>query len=379
MKSNETLCNQVYEYVKNNIDTGFYGDGKLPTEAELAAKFFVSRITVKNAMTRLVDEGVIIRIQGKGSFVKAMEVPGTAIQQNEKSAPPKTIALVMGGYTSSFGLEVLNGAMDEAQKHNTHLIVTSTNNDQSQETDIIASLINDGVSGLIVQPVHGETYSKQIIKAIYSGYSIVMLDRCMQGIDAPYVGVDDRELSRRAVDKLLDSNHTDIALLALANDRSSTIRERMDGFRDACVDRQVVVNKDLWLVDLNAAFEHPPELLNPKEIYESYVSQIEAHLKAHPEITAIFGTEYYVSKAAWDALSRIGKRVPEDVSLVSFDMDLNYVGIRTMSHIRQPQTEMGRNAVKLLLDTIDHKPQANQQCLLAGEWIDGGTIAMRKV
>lgn len=374
MKKSETLSHQIYEYIKSQIQAGAYPDGKLPTENELAQQFFVSRITTKNAMKQLAEEGLIVRIQGKGSFVSQSSSEGLPHFSPPPPKTQKTIALIMGGYTSSFGLDVLNGAIMKAQSRGAHLIVASSNNDQQLETELISSFMNAGVKGIVVQPAHGEMYSRQIIQALYSGYPIVMLDRRMQGIDAPFVGVDNRALSRSAVNHLIQSGHRDIALLALADERSSTILERMEGFMDACVDNHVAVNKDLWLVNLNSAFNQPPELLNVLDTYENYVEQIQQHLLAHPEITAIFGTEYRVSKAAWEALRRLGRKTPEDVSLVSFDMDSSYVGSHTMSYIKQPQHELGQRAVELLLDAVDHKPLKETNCILEGEWVDGGTV-----
>ena len=42
---------------------------RLPSEAELCAEFDVSRITVRRAVDELVEEGVLERRQGKGTFV----------------------------------------------------------------------------------------------------------------------------------------------------------------------------------------------------------------------------------------------------------------------------------------------------------------------
>ncbi len=374
MQSRETLSQQVYHRIKEDILNGVYAEGKLPPESELAKALFVSRITTKSAMKRLVDEGLIVRIRGKGSFVAS-----TASQICASTAPaPKPgnlIALVMGGYTSAFGLDILNGALLEARRHGLHLIVCSTSNDQAQEADTLQSLMAAGVQGIIIQPVHGEVYSRPLIEAVYADYPIVMLDRRMQGINAPFVGVDNCTLSKFAVQKLLAAGHRDIALLALTDQRSSTIEERMSGFVDAYMEKRLGVNKDLWLTNMSDVFDQPSDTLNAAETHERYVSMIQDHLRAHPEITAIFGTEYRVSKAAWDALRRMGKRVPHEVSLVSFDMDSSYVGSHTMSYIKQPQEEMGRRSVQLLTDILAHKPIAERCCLLEGRWVDGGTIA----
>ncbi len=46
-------------------------DDALPPERELAEELSVSRITVRKAIDGLVDEGLLIRRQGSGTFVAA--------------------------------------------------------------------------------------------------------------------------------------------------------------------------------------------------------------------------------------------------------------------------------------------------------------------
>lgn len=60
----------IYDKLYSDIVSGVYGSGtKLPGESELAEKYDVSRNTVRQALTVLVEDGLVEKIQGKGTFV----------------------------------------------------------------------------------------------------------------------------------------------------------------------------------------------------------------------------------------------------------------------------------------------------------------------
>lgn len=68
--SGPTLRSQVREQLREQIHRGQWLTGdKLPSEADLMAQHQVSRITVRHALADLEAEGLINRVQGKGSFV----------------------------------------------------------------------------------------------------------------------------------------------------------------------------------------------------------------------------------------------------------------------------------------------------------------------
>ncbi len=65
------LVQQSYDKIRTLIEEGNYGEsGQLPSETILAAELNVSRATVRTALTRLEYDGFIMRIHGKGTFVK---------------------------------------------------------------------------------------------------------------------------------------------------------------------------------------------------------------------------------------------------------------------------------------------------------------------
>nr|HMQ56037.1 GntR family transcriptional regulator [Anaerolineae bacterium] len=66
---------QVREILRDQIKTGVLKPGqKLPAEDELATQFGVSRMTVRQGISDLSDEGVLYRRRGIGTFVTQFHV-----------------------------------------------------------------------------------------------------------------------------------------------------------------------------------------------------------------------------------------------------------------------------------------------------------------
>lgn len=66
---------QIQEQLRSDIKTGEFKPGeKLPSENELAQQYSTTRATVVHAMQGLMVEGLIERIRGKGTFVKASPI-----------------------------------------------------------------------------------------------------------------------------------------------------------------------------------------------------------------------------------------------------------------------------------------------------------------
>ncbi|MGA2193736.1 MAG: GntR family transcriptional regulator [Bryobacteraceae bacterium] len=64
------LYHQLQRHLQAEIESGkWHADEQLPSEPKLAERFGVSKITVRQAMEKLVDLGYVRREQGRGTFI----------------------------------------------------------------------------------------------------------------------------------------------------------------------------------------------------------------------------------------------------------------------------------------------------------------------
>lgn len=96
------LVDRVHEQLNQRIRDGNYPpDTRLPGEHELAAMLGVSRPIVRDAISRLRDEGIVYSRQGAGTFVQATTSPQTVLAYS----PVKTIADIQRCYEFRLTIE----------------------------------------------------------------------------------------------------------------------------------------------------------------------------------------------------------------------------------------------------------------------------------
>jgi GntR family transcriptional regulator len=71
---------QMETLMREKLDSGEWAPGQMiPSENELSAAFGVSRMTVRNVVTKLVHEGLLDRVAGKGTFVLPQKISASPL------------------------------------------------------------------------------------------------------------------------------------------------------------------------------------------------------------------------------------------------------------------------------------------------------------
>ena len=350
MKNHVPLYKEIEQFIMSQIrNNNWATNSKIPSENELAAQFHVSRITVKNALTNLVESGVIFRQQGKGSFVSPNHhIALDSLYQKQNNGQKRAIGFLMPRLDNRFTANVLSGIEDELSNANYHLIFAKTNDSQTHEILKIKEMLEYGVDGLIIFPVEGEHYNNEILSLTLSKFPLVLVDRFLKGIDTSSVSSDNYNASIDAVNHLYELGHRHIALFSSKAEGTSSIEDRISGYEQGLENNKILINRGLQVSNMTFDMTH-------EQIY-TIVSNF---LDENPEVTAIITCNMGVEIIR--AVRETGRNVPKDLSIIIFDdiPDANYFHL-SPTVIAQQELEIGREAAKHIIEQIQHIEQGEQ-------------------
>jgi LacI family transcriptional regulator len=142
-----------------------------------------------------------------------------------------TIGLLLPDFTHPFFAEIARAVAQTVRPHGYHVIISYSEEDPELEISEADSLLARQVDGLIIastQPVRRLALFKKI-QARKVPY--VLIDRPIGGVQAPFVGVDNRAIGRLATEHLIARGCTQIA--HLRGPAIGIAGERLQGYREA--------------------------------------------------------------------------------------------------------------------------------------------------
>ncbi|KAF9404809.1 hypothetical protein HW555_014158 [Spodoptera exigua] len=171
----------------------------------------------------------------------------------------------------------------------------------------------------------------------------VLIDIVMDNPQVGTVSIDSEAASLEAVDYLIGRGHKHIGMINGSRDANvSTLRE--SGYRQAMEKNGLLVNESYVQY---ANFDEDITFLITKNL-----------LSNHKEITALFCASDIMAIGAIRAARDMGKKVPEDLSIIGFDdiVLASYV-TPTLTSVAQDMETIGFQAAKLLSEIIKDNPK----------------------
>jgi len=257
-----------------------------------------------------------------------------------------TIGVVLPEISHSFFPEVVKGIEEVVYRKKYQLFLTNSAEDNRREKNAIETLRSHRVDGLLISCSQSTTDISYYKKLIKRGLPIVFFDRCVEGIGASCIKINDFESSVTLTKHLISHGYRRIAHL-YGPQKISIGRERLGGFCQAMEESGYEIKKE-WLVESGFKIN---------DGYRAMKVLLELSPENRPK--AVIAVTDPVAFGAINAIHDANLTVPDDMAVVGFSDDVKAALINPpLTTILQPGYEMGMRAARKLIDTIEsnHEP-----------------------
>jgi len=322
LQKHSPLYLQVRDRLIKRIEEGRVDpSGKLPSEHEICREFQVSRTTARLAVEELIEQGLVVRLPGKGSYVRdrqpASEGPvlrtvGVITEIDVELHPSRATGCLMVIQGIRAAIEPLGG----------QIILMSA---ERQQKGAMPNVEWDGLI-LVSPPVSLQRRFKN------ATVPTVLIGSRHESVTLPSVALHTFQMAFEAVEYLVNLGHSRIAVLA--GDLKNVGRRKLIQGYEAAFLKHTLSWSEEWKVEVG----------EEEEDIEPRVARL-----IDDGVTAFMVTGEFRISQVWDVLTGYGLQVPQDVSLFILEQDLSKLKWRPRySGMYHDHAGLGRKAFELL-------------------------------
>jgi DNA-binding LacI/PurR family transcriptional regulator len=313
------------------------------TIKDVAKKANVSIATVSAVVnkTKFVSDDLKVRVE---QAIEELGYRPNKIARSLKRKESKLIGVTVTEITNPFYPLMLKGVEDIALANGYNLILCPTGDDPDKEYELLQSLLDQGVDGVVLATIDQENSActKLLQK---EGIPHVLINRAPDNYQGNVVRIDSEKVGMMATNYLINLGHEDIAFLG--GDRLNSV-QREEGYKKALLENSIQLNENRIIMSdyqITSAYNDMNSLLAKGDVP-----------------TAVFAASDIMAFGAIKALLDAGYKVPEDVSVIGSD------NISFSEDFRIPLTtidvhtyEIGRIGAEILMQSLSNKEKDDQQ------------------
>lgn len=307
----------------------------------------------KSTVSLVLQESALVKDETRKLVLETIDRLGYVYNRAAaglRQAKADFIGIVIGDLANPFFPELAAGIEDVLLEHQMLPVLANTSEDPEKQSQIIRTLREHGVAGIILCPARG-TSAWAIAESVPKGLPVVVTMCSIEDCPFPFVGPDNVKGSYQATEHLLELGHRDIAFIG-GDSSYGTHRERVRGWRQAMQNAGIAIDERL-VIDAASTREGGAEAMMKT-------------MALRPNPTAAVCYNDVVALGASRFLAEAGVIVGRDFSLVGFD------DISEASHAQPALTtidagirQMAKNAALRLLQMINK--QDYEKAPLRGE------------
>jgi LacI family transcriptional regulator len=330
-----------------------------PTIIDVANAAGVGRSTA----SRVMNGQAGVKPATRDKVLEAAESLGYSpnpLAQGMLSGRTHTLGVVLSDVENPFFAQATRAITDAARDLGYDIILANTDEDLEAEKAAVQLMLQKRVDGILISPTSSSRVDH--LQRALQTTPVVLFDRKAAALGVDTVAIDNHAAAFRAIQLLTSLGHTRIAVTSNAGRPTpetpyvSSIAERFDGVRAALCAEGVEPDPDLFWI---GGWDPVPQ---PAAI---------ARFAEPTRPTAVLATDSLVALSTLSAARRAGLRVPDDLSVITFDNGPWSEAFNpALSVVLQPVSELGATAVHLLIERAEGYAGPPRVVQLQGELIE---------
>lgn len=270
--------------------------------------------------------------------------------RNLRRSQTKNILVLLPTISNPFYSKIVKGMEDVAHNEGYQIMICTTGSNIGREETYINLLSNKLVDGVIfLAPEINANQLSEINKL----FPIIQCCEYKMGAKVPCVSIDNEKAAYDAVNHLISIGHKRIGMISSKNHFMSTIK-RERGYKKALEDAGIFF--DIGYIKYGDYG------------FKSGFDAMQQFLKMNPPPTAIFSISDLMAIGAISTIEKNDLSVPGDIAVVGFDnISFSSIYKPRLTTVSQPQKELGKTAMELLLKRIISKIENNEHVILDHE------------
>ncbi len=240
----------------------------------------------------------------------------------------RIIALLVPVINHPFFAKLAYYVEDEASRFGYSVILVSSQQKVEKETEIITKIKHREVDGAVFV-THYMHESEDIASC-----PIVSIDRSF-GDNIPYVTSDNYEATKNAIRYMIEHGARRVGFIGSKPLVSSEVMERERAY-----------------IDIMAEYNMPTRMVNEVIQHGEETVVVSDFMEKYKDVDGVFVSGYTLSQVFYEEAISLGKKIPEQLQIVSYDGIFKQWGSTGITSVEQPVEEMARQVVRLLIKKI---------------------------
>lgn len=346
------LYEQIINDIRSKIEHGELQAGeRIETQQELAVKYNVSLITVKNALAQLVSEGVLFTRVGRGTYVAEKTT------RRINLSPHKTIGLVLRDLKHPYFSMIVHSVEERAYELGFNVLLSSSSGMMEKEEGQIKHFRSMGVDGLVIASLSMEYRATGYIQELHREEFPYIMVSYIHDPEYWYVGSDHEHGGFLATEHLINLGHPSIGYVHVG--KGNLLSEvRKNGYYRALTEYEIPFhNENVFVLGTTDADIG-------KDRYELGYQFGKKFRSIANAPRALFFYNDIVALGFLQAVKENDINVPDDVAIVGFDDSVmaRFAPV-SLTTIHQPVDMIGRMAVDIIQKRIEKGDIGNRTIL----------------